>query len=274
MNYVVYHIQVDGEVSKDLLAHQLGELNILGLEEFELGIKVYLESGVDLQIDLEGVLKRENLAFERKEVPEQNWNQLWESNFQPVFIDGRIQVRASFHAPKPEFQFDILIDPKMSFGTGHHETTQMMMQSMLELDFNQKEAFDFGAGTGILSVLAEKMGAKKIVAIDNDDWCMRSIEENITLNACSAIEYYKSDSPEIGKTYDIILANINKNVLIEHAQRLSNLTQLNGFLILSGLLSSDYEEIASVYANYWSKVLAKKSINNWISITYTNKITR
>jgi ribosomal protein L11 methyltransferase len=204
-------------------------------------------------------------------MPDQNWNQLWESNFQPVYIEDKIQVRASFHEPKAGYLIDILIDPKMSFGTGHHETTQMMMQSMLELDFTQKKVLDFGAGTGILSVLAEKLGASQILAVDYDPWCIASINENVALNACKAIEANQSDSPPVHDSFDIILANINKNVLLEHAELLTSLSISSGFLILSGLLSNDYEDISSIYSRLWEKEYALKSINNWISIVYTNK---
>jgi ribosomal protein L11 methyltransferase len=206
--------------------------------------------------------------FELSTIAEKNWNEEWESNFQPVIVDDFVGLRADFHAPIKQVEHEIVITPKMSFGTGHHATTYMMIKQMRNLDFKGKEVFDFGTGTGILAILAEKLGAEKLTAIDNDEWSIENAEENIQRNACSRISLsLASEIPE--QNFDIILANINRNVILQHMPALSDSVRPGGYILFSGLLKAD-EDVVSEAAR--SALLTKEKYgekDNWISLLFT-----
>jgi ribosomal protein L11 methyltransferase len=252
----------------DILIAVLPEYGFHGMEEMENCIKAYAKEG---NVDLEGLtaLSTEmNLTFTVQQIEEENWNQSWESNFEPVVIPGRIQVRAHFHEPIDSVDHQILITPKMSFGTGHHPTTKMMMLAMLERDFKEKSVADFGTGTGILSILAVQLGAKSVAAIDNDDWSIENVKENIELNNAQGIEVSKAGDLDNIDAVDVMLANINKNVLIEHVLSIRAKTKEKGTLIISGLLRTDYDDIVDVYVPIFGANHQKFEEGDWLAISF------
>jgi ribosomal protein L11 methyltransferase len=206
-------------------------------------------------------------TFNITSIPEQNWNAVWESNFEPVVVDDFCAVRADFHQPIKNVQHEIIITPKMSFGTGHHATTYMMIEQMSNIDFTKKRVFDFGTGTGILAILAQKLGAASITASDNDEWSIENAEENFQKNDVHSIILYRSSA--IPKdSFDIILANINRNVLSEYASALVNILSPNGVLLVSGILKEDEKIIVAAF-NILQPIKVQQN-KNWVSILFKN----
>ncbi|MBI3235574.1 MAG: 50S ribosomal protein L11 methyltransferase, partial [Bacteroidetes bacterium] len=204
------------------------------------------------------------------DIAPQNWNADWEASFQPVTIESSIYIRAPFHEAVPNIQYDLVIQPKMSFGTGHHDTTASVMEMMLKLNFNNKTVFDYGCGTGILSVLASKMGAKSIFANDIDDWAFENVAENLELNHIENVDYKQGDISLVNEhIYDIILANINRNVLLDSMENMSKLLNSGGQLLMSGFYIEDIEIINEAAVNYGLKQLSKQSTDrNWTVMLY------
>ena len=180
-------------------------------------------------------------------IKEENWNAKWESSFEPVVLPGKVAVRASFHDPVPGVEHEIIITPKMSFGTGHHATTWLMMEEMLTHDFKGKSVFDFGTGTGILAILAEKLGAQTIEAVDNDAWSLNNAAENIANNQTQKVHLYGADTIPEGQKFDILIANINKTVILENKVKFLNALNPGGLLLLSGLMIEDREDIEKAF---------------------------
>ena len=259
MNYLELHFTlVDAaDFQQDLLINELADIGFDTFEEAEFGFKAFIaESVFDKQLlDTKLAAYREqfNFSYEFNLIPQQNWNEVWESNFEPIQIRNKVWVRATFHQPKPEFPFEIVIDPKMAFGTGHHETTSMMMESMLDTDFKGKKVLDMGCGTGILAILAEKLGATDIVAVDNDLACYDSTLENARLNNCQHIRVFCGSKEAIPiEQYDIILANINRNILLDHIDRYAWVLKSGGELYLSGFYERPDLEVIKIEAAHYN----------------------
>jgi ribosomal protein L11 methyltransferase len=255
---------------QDVLIAHLAEAGYEGFEENESELKAFIpEKDYDKEL-LQEIVFKYQLLFTQQLIPEQNWNAVWESNFRTVIIDDFAGIRANFHETIKGVEHEIIITPKMSFGTGHHATTMMMMRQMKKIDFAGKTVFDFGTGTGILAILAEKLGAQKIIAADNDEWSIANAEENIKRNNCKHIQLVKADSIIDDSKYDIILANINKNVLVDNLPALSAQLWPNGILLLSGLLAEDETDMLAV-AGKFSLILSEKSVqDNWICLKFTH----
>src|SRR5688572_1027933 len=231
-----------------VIAH-LAEAGYEGFEQSDRELKAFIpETSFDKHYLKELAFKYQ-LFYVVDTIPAQNWNAVWESNFQPIVVEDFVGVRAAFHATMKGVVHEVVITPKMSFGTGHHATTWMMMRQMKEIDFNNKAVFDFGTGTGVLAILAEKLNAKEIVAADIDDWSIENAKENISLNQCNRILILQLDSMSTDKVFDIILANINKNVLLENMEKMAGQLKKNGVLLLSGLLTSDETDIVQSAKN-------------------------
>ena len=203
-----------------------------------------------------------------REIREENWNALWESSFDPVVIPGRLSVRADFHQPVRDVQREIVITPKMSFGTGHHATTSLMLEEMLDVSFSNLDVLDFGTGTGVLAILAEHLGARDVIAIDNDPWSIENSRENAAVNQCTRIELFLSDQLPENRTFDVILANINRNVILSNADKLSNLLKPGGRLLLSGLLVSDRADIVAAFQQRFQDPPRWREKNGWIVLIY------
>ncbi len=268
MNYIGITFSQLTKEQIEVLVALLPEMGFHGMEETENGLSAYADEGKADLLALTNLTETFNLTFAQEKIEAKNWNASWESNFDPVLIPGKIQVRAHFHIPDSDVKHQILITPKMSFGTGHHPTTKMMMLAMLEIDFTGKSVVDFGTGTGILAILATQLGANEVIAIDNDDWSIENVKENITLNQAVGISILKADNLDTIDQVDIMLANINKHILIEHVTALREKTQQNGVLVLSGLLRTDYEDILSVFCPLFGKNHTKLEEGDWIAIVF------
>ena len=203
-----------------------------------------------------------------EEIEQVNWNEEWEKNFEPIEVDGTCHVRAPFHE-KTDAKFDIVIEPKMSFGTGHHETTHMMIQHILETDFTNKKTLDMGCGTAILAILAEMKGAQPIDAIDIDNWCYLNSIENAERNNCKHISVYEGDASLLsGKKYDIIIANINRNILLNDMQQYVDCLNANGILFLSGFYTEDIPFISESCTSKGLTYVKQFERNNWVALKF------
>lgn len=262
MNSIQISIEANEE-QQEILISQLSDLGAEGFEQTENLLIAYFIEISFKSYEVNELLQRH--SFHVSTIEERNWNEVWESNFQPVVVNNFCAIRAEFHEPMKDVEHEIIITPKMSFGTGHHATTYMMIEQMQQIDFKEKTVFDFGTGTGILAILAEKLGAKKITAIDVDNWSIENAKENIVRNNCSKISMsLSSQIPD--EKFDIILANINRNVILNYLQQLKNSLNKNGLLLLSGLLSSDKSDILDACKTLNLELIRESERNNWIRL--------
>ena len=266
MNYIQLNITAKEEEQEQLISI-LSELSATGFEQTESNLLAYFEEENFPGSDVNNYLRE--YTFQKIIIKEQNWNQVWESNFQPVIVDNFCAIRADFHQPIMHVQHEIIITPKMSFGTGHHATTYMMIEHMQYINFTNKEVLDFGTGTGILAILAEKLGAAGIIAIDNDEWSFKNAKENTQKNSCTKIDVQLS-SVLPGKKFDVILANINKNILLKYITYLESIVKENSILLLSGLLQDDKQDIIEAYTQNNFKLQSEKVRANWLSLLFIN----
>ena len=273
MTYLEFQFTIDQvQPASDILVAELSELGFESFVEHETGLTAYIaESDFDKNnlgtIHILGSTEFK-INWTSKLVKQQNWNAEWEKSFNPIVVDKRCMVRAPFHQ-KTSVEYDIVIEPKMSFGTGHHETTHMMLSHILDNDFKNKKVLDMGCGTGVLAILAEMRGASNLEAIDIDNWCYLNSLENVGRNNCNKIEVFEGDSNLLsGKNYDIILANINRNILLEDIPIYASCLNKNGSLFLSGFYSGDLDMInekCKAYNLQFEKNLEK---NNWVAAKY------
>lgn len=273
--YLGFHFTVEPkEVGSEILIAELGELPFESFIDSELGIVAYIQK--DLWTD--GILddlfilnsSEFTISYKIEEIDQVNWNEEWEKNFEPIDVDGNCHIRAPFH-PKTEAKYDIVIEPKMSFGTGHHETTHMMIQHLLETEVAGKKTLDMGCGTAILAILAEMKGAKPIDAIDIDNWCYLNSIENVERNNCSQITVYEGEAALLkGKQYDVIIANINRNILLNDMQSYIDCLNKNGIILLSGFYTEDIPFIDASCTEKGLTCVKKLERNNWVSIKYVN----
>jgi ribosomal protein L11 methyltransferase len=242
-NYCEIIIPVQEEAVRELIIAGLSEIGFEGFEEAGSNLKAYITEANFSNEILNNLLNNHCLTYSKSIIKKQNWNEIWESNFEPVQVENFVGIRASFHPPFQNVEHEIVITPKMSFGTGHHATTYMVMLLMKELDFKNKTVFDFGTGTGILAILAEQLGATTILGVDNDDWCIDNASENILINCCQYIEIEKVNEFKSNEIFDIILANINRNIILDNLQEIRKALFPGSQLLLSGLLKADETEI-------------------------------
>ena len=227
------------------------------------------EFDLNVQNELDIIFNSNNLTYSKSIIKEENWNALWESNFESVRVGNFAGIRANFHPSfDPPVQHEIHITPKMSFGTGHHPTTFTVMQIMETMDFKGKSVYDFGTGTGILAILAEKLGAKEVLAVDNDDWCIENALENIRSNQTKNIDIQKVASASQDRDFDIIIANVNRHIIEANMVELSQVSNLNSTLILSGLLIEDQKDMINLaIQNNW-KFIQEQPLNGWVSMLF------
>ena len=268
MNSIQISIEANEE-HQEILISQLSDLGAEGFEQTNDYLIAYFNESVFKSYEVNELLKEH--VFTTKTIGEKNWNAEWESNFQPVVVENFCAIRAEFHEPIQDVEHEIIITPKMSFGTGHHATTHMMIEQMKDIDFNDKTVFDFGTGTGILSILAEKLGASRIEAIDVDDWSIANAKENIERNNCTKVSInLSSQIPD--NAFDIILANINRNVILTYVSQLNKSLNQNGNLLLSGLLTSDEKIIVEAFDGESFQLIKRTERNNWISLLFIKGI--
>ena len=220
--------------------------------------------------ELEIIFKQHNLTYSKSILKEENWNALWESNFEPVRVGDFVGIRAHFHSSfDPTVQYEIKITPKMSFGTGHHATTFTVMQMMEHLSFTGKSVYDFGTGTGVLAILAEKLGATKVLAVDNDDWCIENANENILNNDSKGILIKKVDSAYQDCKFDIIIANVNRHIIEANMQELTQVAHSGSELILSGLLMEDQVDMIKLAGNNGWNFVKSQPLNGWVTLLFS-----
>jgi ribosomal protein L11 methyltransferase len=262
------------DYQQDLLINALGNIGFDTFEELDLGFKAYIPSDdFDREKLDEALLPYRDMftfSYDITLIPQKNWNEVWESNFEPIEISNKIFVRATFHEPKPEFPYEIVIDPKMAFGTGHHQTTSMMLQLMLENDFTGKKVLDMGCGTGILAIMAAKLGAANVTAIDYDEVCYASTIENAQLNHIENIEALCGSKEAIPETkFDIILANINRNILLSQIERYSEGLKNDGEIYFSGFYEvPDLDIITEEARKYGLKYINHKKDKDWVAAKF------
>ena len=258
----------------EILIAELGYVGFDSFVESEKGVTAYIQKDKWNAFILDDInilsSKEFEITFEFNEIEQTNWNEEWEKNFEPIVVNNQVTVRAPFH-DKPTTKYDLVIEPKMSFGTGHHETTYMMIQHILKNDFKNKSVLDMGCGTGVLAILAEKVGANELDAIDIDNWCYVNSLENVERNNCEKVSVYEGDVKLLdGNNYDIIIANINRNILLVDIPRYTKCLNKNGTLFLSGFYKEDIQMIESKCNEDMLKLEEIIERGQWVSLKFIN----
>ena len=272
--YIAYEFSVTPKnPATEILIAELGHVGFESFVENDTGVTAYIQKhewNSQILDDLYILGSPEfKIKYAHHEVIQTNWNKEWEKNFNPIQVDGQVSIRAPFHE-NPSLKFDIVIEPKMSFGTGHHETTHMMIQHLLALDLENKKVLDMGCGTGILAIFAEMKGAQPTDAIDIDSWCYQNSLENVQRNGCRHITVLEGDSSLlIGKKYDVVIANINRNILLSDMKKYTDCLSKNGVLLLSGFYKDDITIIENEVVKHglvFDKMIQR---NSWVALKYT-----
>ena len=290
--YIQIAFDFDNQEQFEMLVAQLSTLGFEGFNEEEIsqgindGVKMSNKLGegaghcktFDLKTDFEAnlldneldiIFKQHKLTYLKSVIKEENWNALWESNFEPVRVGDFVGIRANFHPHfEPRVAFEIEITPKMSFGTGHHATTFTVIELMESMDFKGKSVYDFGTGTGILAILAEKLGAASVLAVDNDDWCIENSIENVQNNGCQLVRIEKVESAYQKENFDIIIANVNRHIIEANMLELSQLASPRATLVLSGLLIEDQADMIELAAKQGWKYQKSRPLNGWLSLLF------
>jgi ribosomal protein L11 methyltransferase len=273
--YIEYNFTLSPkEPTTEILIAELGNAGFESFVESEEGVTAYIQKTewrINILEDI-FVLNSDEFSIEYNynEVAQTNWNAEWEKNFEPIQVDDLVSIRAPFH-DNPNLKYDIVIEPKMSFGTGHHETTHMMVQHLLKLDLENKKVLDMGCGTGILAIFAEMKGAKPLDAIDIDNWCYENSLENVARNNCENISVYEGDASLLaGKKYDVIIANINRNILLIDMKVYTNCLNEKGILLLSGFYEADIPVIDAEVSKFGLTLETTIQRNNWVALKYNN----
>lgn len=278
---ITFTITPYSEAICDVLIAELGDIGYDGFSYTDTGFSAYIQSS---QYDRQAVTSlpgwsyfSENfrISVKEEEIENQDWNKIWEENFTPIVVDNQIQVRAGFHEPIPNIAYEIIIEPKMSFGTGHHSTTALMLKTILEYQpkISQKRLLDMGCGTGILSIMARKAGARQVTGIDIDEWAYRNAMENIRNNGLDQIQIRIGDAGLLQEeeNFDIILANINRNILLNDMEAYIEKLNPQGYLIMSGFYLHDLpmirdkaESLGLIQQNYHEE-------NQWVAVSFYKK---
>jgi ribosomal protein L11 methyltransferase len=267
MRHVKVSIASEEGEARDILIAVLSETGYDGFEEETGNLYAYIPEP-DFDADwLADTARQSGFTYSTETIEPQNWNEVWESGFDPVVVEGFCTIRAHFHGTEISTPYVVVITPKMSFGTGHHATTQLMMMGMSDIDFAGKSVLDFGTGTGVLAILAGMLGATDILGIDNDEWAVNNAIENLARNDSEQIAILQAsitDIPE--KAYDVVLANINRHILLQYMNELFSKTAKGGQLLMSGLLTEDEEIITESAKKAGFSVISVKERAGWISI--------
>lgn len=275
MNYTEYQFHVSPpQPWKEILIALLSQIEFESFEENPEGLKAYILSDCDdedfVKEQIESLVEAQ-ITYEKKNVPPVNWNQEWETHFSPININNQCYIRADFHEPQSHFEHEIIIQPKMSFGTGHHETTHLMVEYILENHFEHKSVLDMGTGTGILAILTKMKGAKEVLGIDIDEWSYANAVENSKKNKME-VDFLLGGAETIpNKTFDFVFANINKNILKADMPFYVNALKPKASLFLSGLLDFDEQDIKNTAEKFGLKFVSLKNRNEWIALHFTKK---
>ena len=256
----------------ELIMARLGEAGFESFSETDEGLLAYIPSAqFDPSILNNPLLWPEGVEVEYtwSVIPEQNWNAVWESNFEPVTLAEKCYIRAPFHPARPEIEYEIVIEPKMSFGTAHHETTALMIEYLIDLPVKGLSVLDMGCGTGVLAILAFMRGAEKVTAIDNDEWAYRNSLENIERNKTTSIDVYLGDAALLNdQKFDFIIANINRNILLNDMKDYCRSLSGGGTLLMSGFYSQDLSAITNAAESFGLQYLDHKERNNWVAARF------
>lgn len=279
MDYIELRCKIIADDIQTISEILIAELNEIGYESYDEtaeGVNAYiLEKFFDL--DKVNSLQANNIPNTKIDyvweiIKTQNWNQVWEKNFDPIIVEDQCVIKAPFHENTPKLKYEIIIEPKMSFGTGHHETTYLMLKTMLKMDFSNKLVLDMGCGTGVLAILASFMGAKEITAIDIDEWAYKNTLENIKKNNCTNIKTLQGNASLLeDQMFDIIIANINRNILMDDIKHYTKVLKPNGTLLLSGLYDKDLPMIKDETANNSLKFISFDEKRSWVAAKFQKK---
>lgn len=271
VDYIQLICKCSAEEAEIIIAG-LSELDFESFQEKEGELNAYIPAKDFEPEKVNNYFIQKNHIYETKLIPAQNWNVVWENNFQPVMIDGKCFVRAPFHKKNTIASFEIVIEPKMSFGTAHHETTSMMISCLLEQNVEGKSVLDMGCGTAVLAILAAMKGAKKITAVDIDEWAVNNATENAANNNCQHIEVIKGGKEQlVDKNFDLILANINRNVLINDMPDYTRVLNNNGTIFFSGFYLDDLKIISQTAFKNGLKFVSFVTKNNWTAAQFLKK---
>jgi ribosomal protein L11 methyltransferase len=276
MEYKALHFKLEkaSDTLREIIIARLFSSGFEGFLETDDGVVAYIPAHLYKRQNIDNIRLSEDPAFrdmviEEDFIIEKNWNELWEKSYEPVIVDNICLIKAPFHKNTPSCQYEIIIEPKMSFGTGHHETTALMIKEMLEIDFKGKVILDMGCGTGILAILASMRGAAGVTAIDINEWAYKNAVENAGKNGISNISVYKGDVSIVSDNkFDIILANIQFSVILDDIKYYRTLLDSEGLLILSGFLKTDLTKIKKQCFKYSLKYISFKEKNNWVSAKF------
>lgn len=264
----------ESEEQKDILVALLGEIGYDSFMEDENCLKAYCPEQDFDQEALQTLLTENTILSEiqllsAEKMPDKDWNEIWESSYEPAIVNEKCRIRAPFHEAENSYLHDLIIEPKMSFGTAHHETTSQIIELMLQTNFARNDVLDMGSGTAVLAILAKKLGAKNVVAIDNDEWAYRNALDNIGLNNTQDITVELGDATTIGnRTFDIILANINRNILLNDMHHYAKALRDGGLIFFSGFYTEDLAFIKKEADKYQMKLKHHVSKNNWVAAVF------
>ena len=260
------------DIQHDMLVTMLAEMGFDSFMDEARSLKAYCSADSRDDMAVENLLNEPSFfgiqLLKVEEMPDKDWNELWEASYQPVVVNERCRVRAPFHEPDPTFEFDLVIEPKMSFGTANHETTAQIIQLMLETDFKGKEVLDMGSGTAVLAILAKKLGAAHTVAIDNDEWAYRNAFTNVELNGVADIEIILGDALSIQGSFDVVLANINRNILLRDMHYYVDAMNANAHIFFSGFYTEDLPSIREEAERLGLHYCRHLSRNNWVAAEF------
>jgi ribosomal protein L11 methyltransferase len=263
---VTFH-HLSPELSDVLIAF-LAEAGFEGFEENENQLKAFIPSNHPDLSDVHRIAALYGVGFTTATIPAKNWNAEWESNFPPVVVDDFCIIRAPFHVSAPNVAHELVITPKMSFGTGHHATTYMMISQMRNIDFVNRAVLDFGTGTGVLAILSSKLGANPVTAIDNDAWSIENAQENFDANGTSNINLMLADNPSDTGSFDVILANITRNVITENFPSITGQLRSPGVLLVSGLMEDDEQAISQLASQHFLELNSVLRKEKWICLEF------
>jgi len=277
MNYTEVNFKISPiQPATEILIAELGELGFESFVEEETGLKAYISGEGFKKEELQGLFVLQNpefqISYQLKVIADENWNAKWESDYESVIIDNRCYIHAPFHESKPEIDFEILIEPKMSFGTAHHETTAQMIHLLLDENVERKSVLDMGCGTAVLAILAKMKNASTVQAIDNDEWAYNNAVENVKRNNFPDIIVEQGDAELLqGRSYDLILANINKNILLADMETYSKVLLSGGVIMFSGFYTSDLNDIKAKALEYNLKYQLHLVKNDWVAAKFIKK---
>lgn len=276
MNYieVEFACEPNNEIVTSILSAAIGEIGFESFVENEVGVLAYIQEALYSEEQLQAVLNdfpiEAAISFKHKAVENKNWNEEWEKNyFKPLIIDDRCIIQSTFHNQPEVYEYNIKIDPKMSFGTGHHQTTELMIREILKMDLTGKSLLDMGCGTAILAILASMRGADPILAIDIDEWAYDNAKENTQLNNINNIEIKIGGAELLGnQTFDIILANINRNILLNDIRHYVSVLNEGGSLYMSGFYTEDIVAIEDECQKYGLQLVHTNDLKNWAVVKF------